>query len=67
MCIYLYFKFHVYVEFYFEISMYIWFSVFTWGNTGDLTHASDARLRYLRALQEADSGNFMPLIDFARC
>ena len=34
-----------------------------WGS-GDLTEISELRSKYIKALQEADTGNYEPLIDF---
>lgn len=34
-----------------------------WGS-GDLTHISELRTQYIQALQEADKGNYKPLLDF---
>jgi Fic-DOC domain mobile mystery protein B len=39
--------------------------VFSWGRT-NLTNASEARTIYLKALREADDGNYESLIKFAR-
>lgn len=41
-------------------------SVFSWGNSFDLTHASDIRHTYLLSLRNADQGDFNSLISFAR-
>ncbi|MDP2035830.1 MAG: mobile mystery protein B [Ignavibacteria bacterium] len=38
---------------------------FTWGNK-NLTKKGDARSKYLKALKEADSGNYKLLVEFAR-
>jgi Fic-DOC domain mobile mystery protein B len=40
-------------------------SPFTWG-TGDLSSPSELRRRYIKALQEADKGNFASLLEFAK-
>ena len=39
-------------------------SPFTWGNQ-DLSNPSESRNRYINALQEADNGNLVPLLEFA--
>ena len=39
-------------------------SPFTWGNQ-DLSNPSESRSRYINALQEADNGNLVPLLEFA--
>jgi len=38
---------------------------FTWGNQ-DLSSPSEKRSRYIKALQDADSGNYGPLEEFAK-
>ena len=38
---------------------------FTWG-AADLTNTGPARKNYIDSLQEADNGNYLPLIEFAR-
>jgi Fic-DOC domain mobile mystery protein B len=40
--------------------------VFSWGGNGDLFQKGSARSTYLKALREADKGNFETLINFAR-
>ena len=40
-------------------------SPFTWGNR-DLTSPSDQRRRYISALREADGGDYVPLLEFAK-
>jgi Fic-DOC domain mobile mystery protein B len=40
-------------------------SPFTWGKR-DLARPSEHRRRYIEALREADKGNFLPLLEFAR-
>ena len=40
-------------------------SPFTWGNQ-DLSRPSEFRSRYIKALQEADAGNLIPLLKFAK-
>ena len=40
-------------------------SVFTWGNS-PLVKPDDVRKNYISALKEADNGNIVPLINFAR-
>jgi Fic-DOC domain mobile mystery protein B len=40
-------------------------SPFTWGKL-DLTSPSESRRRYINALQEADNGNYIPLLEFAK-
>ena len=39
-------------------------SPFTWGNQ-DLSNPNESRSRYINALQEADNGNLVPLLEFA--
>ncbi len=39
--------------------------VYTW-SSGTRMKADEARKKYISALREADNGNIMPLIDFAR-
>jgi len=39
--------------------------VFTWGSA-DLVRKSEARKRYIHSIQEADKGNILPLLAFAR-
>ena len=39
--------------------------VFKWGGSQNLSSESEIRKTYLRALREADKGNFAPLIEFA--
>ncbi len=39
-------------------------SPFTWGNQ-DLSNPSESRSRYINALQEADNGNLVPLLEFS--
>jgi len=39
--------------------------VFTWG-ANNLSHTSDIRTTYLKALRAADAGNYAPLLSFAR-
>jgi len=39
-------------------------SPFTWGNQ-DLSNPHESRSRYINALQEADNGNLVPLLEFA--
>lgn len=39
--------------------------IFTWGSSG-LVIAGDLRTRYMSALRDADKGNYLPLITFAR-
>ncbi len=39
--------------------------VFTWGQS-DLNRQSEVRRSYINALKEADNGNIIPLIEFAR-
>jgi Fic-DOC domain mobile mystery protein B len=39
--------------------------VFTWGKA-DLAKNSEVRKRYISAIQEADKGNIVPLLEFAR-
>ena len=38
---------------------------FTWGRL-DLSNAGESRSRYIIALQEADNGNYLPLLEFAK-
>ena len=38
---------------------------FTWG-TQDLSSPSENRSRYINALREADNGNYVPLLEFAK-
>jgi Fic-DOC domain mobile mystery protein B len=38
---------------------------FTWG-AQDLTNPGEGRSRYIKALQAADNGNFVPLLEFAK-
>jgi Fic-DOC domain mobile mystery protein B len=38
---------------------------FTWGKR-DLSSPSESRSRYIDALQEADNGNYIPLLEFAK-
>jgi Fic-DOC domain mobile mystery protein B len=38
---------------------------FTWGKR-DLSSPSESRSRYINALQEADNGNYIPLLEFAK-
>lgn len=38
----------------------------TWGSRGNLVAIGDARRRYLEAIQQADAGNFAPLLAFAQ-
>ncbi len=38
---------------------------FTWGKP-DLSSPNDYRSRYINALQEADNGNYVPLLEFAK-
>ncbi len=40
-------------------------SPFTWGKK-DLSNPSEYRRRYINALQEADNGNYIPLLEFAK-
>jgi Fic-DOC domain mobile mystery protein B len=40
-------------------------SPFTWGER-DLSSPSENRSRYINALQEADNGNYIPLLEFAK-
>ena len=40
-------------------------SPFTWGKS-DLANPSEHRAKYINALQEADKGNFTPLLKFAK-
>lgn len=40
-------------------------SPFTWG-TGGLSSPSELRRRYIKALQDADNGNFIHLLEFAK-
>lgn len=40
-------------------------NVFTWG-AGNLTKPGQARAAYLKAIKQADSGNYKPLLEFAR-
>jgi len=40
-------------------------SPFTWGKR-DLSNPSESRSRYINALQEADNGNLIPLLEFAK-
>ena len=40
-------------------------SPFTWGKR-DLSSTSEYRSRYIKALQEADNGNYIPLLEFAK-
>lgn len=40
--------------------------VFTWGRSLQLKEPGSARVAYLQALREADSGNYAPLTEFAR-
>ena len=40
-------------------------SPFTWGKR-DLSSPSEYRSRYINALQEADNGNYIPLLEFAK-
>jgi Fic-DOC domain mobile mystery protein B len=40
-------------------------SPFTWGKR-DLSNPSGHRSRYINALQEADNGNYIPLLEFAK-
>ena len=40
-------------------------SPFTWGNQ-DLSNPNESRSRYINALQEADNGNLIPLLEFAK-
>ena len=40
-------------------------SSFTWGKQ-DLSRPSEFRSRYIKALQEADAGNLIPLLEFAK-
>jgi len=39
--------------------------VFSWGSA-DLIHAGNARERYIMAIKQADAGNIIPLLQFAR-
>ncbi len=39
--------------------------IFAWGRT-NLTNKGEARKKYLQALQQADKGNYIPLIKFSR-
>jgi len=39
---------------------------FTWGGGAELTARTDTRANYLTALKAADTGNFAPLLAFAR-
>lgn len=38
----------------------------SWGGNSDLTKPDEIRKRYISALREADSGNYQPLIAFAK-
>jgi len=40
-------------------------NAFTWG-AGNLTKPGQARTAYLKAIKQADSGNYKPLLEFAR-
>ena len=40
-------------------------SIFTWGRA-NITKKGEARKKYLYALQQADHGNYIPLIEFSR-
>lgn len=40
-------------------------NAFTWG-AGNLTKPGQARAAYLKAIKQADSGNYKPLLEFAR-
>jgi len=40
-------------------------SPFTWGKW-DLSNPNEYRIRYINALQEADNGNYIPLLEFAK-
>lgn len=40
--------------------------LFTWGNTANLTHHTDIRMKYLSALRKADAGEIEPLMKFAK-
>ena len=40
-------------------------SPFTWGKR-DLSNPGENRSRYISALHEADNGNYMPLLEFAK-
>jgi Fic-DOC domain mobile mystery protein B len=39
--------------------------VFTWG-TGNLVNEGNVRKKYIKAIIEADNGNYFPLLEFAR-
>jgi len=40
-------------------------SPFTWGKR-DLSNPNEYRSKYINALQEADNGNYIPLLGFAK-
>ncbi len=40
-------------------------SPFTWGKR-DLSNPNEHRRRYIDALQEADNGDYIPLLEFAK-
>jgi len=40
--------------------------IFTWGGGNQLTKAGDIRSAYISALRDADRGNYVPLLNFAR-
>jgi Fic-DOC domain mobile mystery protein B len=40
--------------------------IFTWGGGGSISQVGDIRSTYISALKEADNGNLVPLIKFAR-
>jgi Fic-DOC domain mobile mystery protein B len=39
---------------------------FSWGSHKNLTHQGEVRSQYIHALQDADHGNYEPLLKFAR-
>lgn len=39
--------------------------IFTWGGA-NLNSISDSRAKYIRAVREADKGNYIPLLEFAK-
>ena len=40
--------------------------IFTWGGGNQLTRTGDIRSEYISSLKEADRGNYIPLLNFAR-
>ena len=41
-------------------------NILSWGSNSDLTKSDEIRKRYIAALQDADHGNYEPLLEFAR-